>query len=67
MSEMLSTSLAAVAIALAITIVAQLLCSAGILTTDARNLCLASLVVWVGITAAVFVFGVFAVLGAWFR
>lgn len=61
---MLSTSLAAVVIALVIAIAAQILYSAGIVTTDARNLCLATFLVWCGLAMTVFVFGMFAALGA---
>lgn len=67
MSDMLSTALAAVVIALAVAIAAQLFHSAGIVTTDARNLCVATFLVWCGLAMTIFIFGAFAVLGAWFR
>ena len=56
---MLSTSLAAVVIALAVLVAAQIFHEAGIVTADARNLCLAAFAVWCAIASAVFVFGVF--------
>ena len=59
---MLGTSIGAVVIALIVTIAMQILYSAGVVSADSRNLCLASLLVWVGIAMAVFIFGVFAVL-----
>ena len=64
---MLSTSLAAVVIALAILVVAQLFYSAGVVTVDTRNVCLAAFAVWCAIASAVFVFGVFATLEMFFR
>ena len=59
---MLSTSLAAVAIALAILVAAQIFYSAGLITADGRNLCLTALLVWAAIAMTVFIFGVFAML-----
>lgn len=64
---MLSTAVAAVVIALVIAVAAQLFHSAGIVTTDARNLCVATFLVWCGIAMAIFIFGVFAALEVWFR
>ena len=59
---MLSTSIGAVVIALIITVAAQILHMNGIVSADGRNLCLAALLVWIGIAMAVFIFGVFALL-----
>ena len=59
---MLSTSLAAVAIALVILVAAQIFYSAGLITVDGRNLCLSAFLIWSAIAMAVFIFGVFAVL-----
>ena len=57
---MLSVSIGAVVIALVITLAAQILYMNGIVSLDGRNLCLAALLVWLGIAMAVFIFGVFA-------
>ena len=57
---MLSTVLAAVVISLVVAVAAQILHMAGIVTTDARNLCLATFVIWCGLAMTVFLFGVFA-------
>lgn len=59
---MLSVSIGAVVIALVITVAAQILHMNGIVSVDGRNLCLAALLVWLGIAMAVFIFGVFVLL-----
>ena len=59
---MLSVSIGAVVIALVITLAAQILYMNGIVSLDGRNLCLAALLVWLGIAMAVFIFGVFVLL-----
>lgn len=59
---MLSISVGAVVIALVITIVAQMLNEADVVSKDFRNVCLISLGIWVVIVALVFLFGVYAML-----
>lgn len=59
---MLSTSIGAVVIALVVTLAAQILHMNGIVSADGRNLCLTALLVWLGISMAVFIFGMFALL-----
>lgn len=59
---MLSTSIGAVVIGLVVTLAAQILYMNGIVSADGRNLCLTALLVWIGISMAVFIFGMFALL-----